>query len=80
MGPYVRLLWRYVRQAFHFLIGLAFLGLTAYAAYNALEQWRIHLQTPHDTRQLYWAVICIAFPLVTLGCALYTFLKARSVR
>jgi len=71
-------MWWQARRLFHFLVGLAFLGLAGSCVMVSLEEWKHYLETP--AAGLGWFAVLVAFALLLVLLALYSFLKARSVR
>ena len=80
MGIYLSRLWRFAQQVFHFSIGLTFLGFSFVCGMEAVKEWKIHLEAPGDGVATATFAMFGAFTLVLFSCALYTFLKFRSVR
>jgi ABC-type uncharacterized transport system permease subunit len=78
IGSHLKFTWRQVQRLFHFVIGLAFLGLAGACVMVSLEEWKHYLETP--SAGLGWFSALAAFALLLLLLALYSFLKARSVR
>jgi len=71
-------MWRQARRLFHFLVGVAFLGLAGSCVMVSLEEWKHYLVNP--SASLWWFGALTAFAVLLILLALYSFLKARSVR
>lgn len=80
MGFSLNRLWQFAQQLFHFCIGLVFLGFSIACGIQAVKEWKIHLEVPSDGVAYFSFAMFGAFTLVLFSCALYTFLKVRSVR
>lgn len=79
LGGRLRKIWRIARRLFEFSIGLFFLALAVVGGESSVMEWKSYLRHPSFGLELLVYVLVI-FTVALIFFALYSFLKARSIR
>ncbi|MGH9396176.1 MAG: hypothetical protein ACRD18_04925 [Terriglobia bacterium] len=79
LGDRVRKVWLLGRRLFEFAIGLFFLSLAVVGGEASMMEWRKYLNRPSVGLSML-VYVCVAFTVALIFFALYSFLKARSIR
>lgn len=78
-GGRLRRTWRLARRLFEFSIGLFFLCLAVVGGEASVMEWKSYLRHPSFGIELL-VYVCVIFTIALIFFALYSFLKARSIR
>lgn len=71
--------WRLARRLFEFAIGLFFLSLAVVGGEASVMEWKHYLNHPSLGLSVL-VYVCVGFTVALIFFALYSFLKARSIR
>lgn len=79
VGGRMRRIWRLARRLFEFAIGIFFLSLAVVGGEASVMEWKHYLKHPSLGLSVL-VYVCVAFTIALIFFALYSFLKARSIR
>ncbi len=78
LGDLLRSWLRSAERLFHMLVGIVFLVLTLAGASVSLTEWQFYQRSP--SIGLVRLSLLAGFTIFLFFCALYSFMRARSVR